>query len=187
MIATLVRRPLWRGAPWSAIMAAMDADAEWVAAAYRAHADAVYRVARVILGDPDDADDVTQAVFERALLRRATYDPERPLRPWLLGIAARESLGVRRRLRIRRYAPLREDTPARPGPSGEVWTAVSRLPARHRAVVALYYVHGYATEEIAQLLGVPKGTVASRLHYARARLRAALGADAAGEVVPLWD
>lgn len=175
----------WRGGRTWAIMAAMDAQGEWLAAAYRAHADAVYRLARMILADAAEAEDVTQVVFERALLRRDAYDPERPLRPWLLGIAARESLHVRRRLRLRRHLPLAEATPARDAPTGEVWAAVRRLPAGHRAVVALHYLHGYSTEEIGRLLGIPKGTVASRLHHARARLRAVLGDDATAEVVRL--
>lgn len=168
-------------------MGPMDSDSEWVAAAYRAHADAVYRFARLTLGDADDAADVTQVVFERALVRRAAYDPERALRPWLLGIAARECLGLRRRLRLRRHLPLADELAARAGSESEVWAAVRGLPAGHRAVVALYYLHGYSTEEIGHLLGVPKGTVASRLFHARARLRAALGDDAAAEAIPLCD
>ncbi len=177
----------WRCPPGWWIMAAMDADAaEWITAAYRAHADAVYRLARIVLGDAAEAEDVTQVVFERALLRRAAYDPDRPLRPWLLGIAARESLHVRRRLRLRRHAPLGDGMEAWERPGGHVWAAVMRLPAGHRAVVGLYYLHGYSTEEIGRLLGIPKGTVASRLHHARARLRSSLGEDAA-EVQPLCD
>jgi RNA polymerase sigma-70 factor (ECF subfamily) len=187
MIAAPACPAQWRFARSWTIMTAMDADAEWVAAAYRAHADAVYRFARLTLGDAGDAEDVTQAVFERALLRRAAYDPERALRPWLLGIAARECLSLRRRLRLRRHLPLAEGITARDGTEREVWAAIGRLPAGHRAAVALYYLHGYSTEEIGRLLGIPRGTVASRLFHARARLRAALGEDGAAEVIPLCD
>jgi RNA polymerase sigma-70 factor (ECF subfamily) len=52
--------------------------------------------------------------------------------------------------------------------------ALRRLRPKHRAVVALHYHHGYGMDEIASILGVPRGTVASRLHHAREVLRAIL-------------
>lgn len=164
----------------------MVTDAEWVAEAYVAHADAVYRLARLIVADPEDARDVTQLVFERALARRASYDPSRPLRPWLLGIAGHESLHLRRGLRLRRHRALDGtiEAPLSP-PAGEVWTAVQRLGAGHRLVVGLFYVHGYSMEEIAGIAGIPVGTVASRLHTARRRLRAMLEGEGRAEVLQL--
>jgi RNA polymerase sigma-70 factor (ECF subfamily) len=52
--------------------------------------------------------------------------------------------------------------------------ALRRLRPKHRAVVALHYLYGYGVDEIASILGVPRGTVASRLHHAREVLRAIL-------------
>jgi RNA polymerase sigma-70 factor (ECF subfamily) len=52
--------------------------------------------------------------------------------------------------------------------------ALRRLHPKHRAVVGLHYHDGYGIDEIASILGIPRGTVASRLHHARAVLRAIL-------------
>jgi RNA polymerase sigma-70 factor (ECF subfamily) len=62
-----------------------------------------------------------------------------------------------------------------------VWQAIGALPAAHRAVFGLFYLHGFSIEEIAELLDVPAGTVGSRLHTARQRLRVALGGTSAQE------
>jgi RNA polymerase sigma-70 factor (ECF subfamily) len=147
---------------------------------YAAHADQVYRIAWLVLRDEQDSADVLQSTFERAYRARAGLDGQRPVEPWLLRIAANEAISLARRRRIRRWVPLLDREPA-PGLSPHesvearaVWAVVDNLSPAHRAVVGLHYVFGYSIEEVADLLRVPKGTVASRLHYARSRLRSAL-------------
>jgi RNA polymerase sigma-70 factor, ECF subfamily len=61
-----------------------------------------------------------------------------------------------------------------PASQSIVWDAVARLPARHRAVVGLFYLYGYSLQEVAGILEIPVGTVGSRLHGARRSLRAVL-------------
>jgi RNA polymerase sigma-70 factor (ECF subfamily) len=58
-----------------------------------------------------------------------------------------------------------------------------RLKPDQRAVVVLHYYNGFSTSEIAEILGVPDGTVRSRLHYATEAMRAALEADARRPVI----
>jgi RNA polymerase sigma-70 factor (ECF subfamily) len=164
------------------MVATATVERDW-GAAYACHADAVYRFARVILRDPDDATDVVQTVFERAVQHGHRYDPNRPLEPWLLGIAGHEALHLARRRRIRAWFPLRgtERAPDGAGWGSAVWDAVASLAPGHRAVVALFYLHGYSIDEIADLLHLPAGTVGSRLHTARRRLRALLEPTPASE------
>ena len=143
-------------------------------AAYREHADAVYRLARVILRNPSDADEAVQSSFEKAFAHRDRFDATRPVRPWLLGIASHEALHLARRNRIRAWLPLSGREVVALTTPAIVWDAVARLPARHRAVVGLFYLHGYSLEEVAAILDIPVGTVGSRLHSARRSLRVVL-------------
>jgi RNA polymerase sigma-70 factor, ECF subfamily len=154
------------------MIATASAERDW-GAAYARHADAVYRLARCMLGNPDDAADVVQTVFERAVQHGDRYDASRPLEPWLLGIASHEALHLARRRRVRSWVAFRgtEQAPDPAWRAEAVWDAVAALPPGHRAVVVLFYLHGYSIEEIGDLLGVAAGTVGSRLHTARQRLR----------------
>ena len=157
-----------------------------LAEAFAQHSGAVYHLALVVVRHSEDARDVMQTVFERAWQHRSRYDSERPLRSWLLAIAGHEAISLARRRRVRAALTLHEDMATSAGAPGEVnvalWQAIGTLPASHRAVVGLFYLHGFSIEEIAGLLDVPVGTVGSRLHTARRRLRESLGATSAEEV-----
>jgi RNA polymerase sigma-70 factor (ECF subfamily) len=150
--------------------------------AYLEHYDAVYRLARVVLGDHSEVADVVQMTFEAAYRSRGRFDVGRPLRPWLLGIAAHKAVDVARRRRLMGWLRLPENHPSSEHP-GEtaleraVWAEVAKLSPSHRAVVGLHWVHGYDLVEVAAILGVPAGTARSRLYSARRRLGAALGGE----------
>ena len=76
-----------------------------------------------------------------------------------------------------REGPLDEDIPAAEeaeDTAERLVKAIDRLPPDQRAVVALRHIEGMSTEEVAEALGVPAGTVKSRLHYARQQLKRAL-------------
>jgi RNA polymerase sigma-70 factor (ECF subfamily) len=151
-------------------------DGDWTDA-YTRHADDVYRLARMILRDAEDAGEVVQSTFEQAFRNRARYDSSRPLKPWLLGIASHEALHLARRRRLRSWVPLLGSETAAQAAENDsaVWQAVNALPAGHRACVGLFYLYGFSIDEIAGLLKIASGTVASRLHSARKRLRELLG------------
>jgi RNA polymerase sigma-70 factor, ECF subfamily len=147
--------------------------ADW-SAAFAQHSAAVYHLALVVLRNTEDAGDVMQTTFERAWRHRSRYDEERPVRNWLLTIAGHEAISMARRRRVRGVLTLHDQhASAAPPPDVNLalWQAIGSLPPSHRAVVALFYLHGFSIEEIAGLLDVPSGTVGSRLHTARRRLR----------------
>jgi RNA polymerase sigma-70 factor (ECF subfamily) len=143
---------------------------------------AIYRQAWLILQNPDDAAEVLQSTFERAYRSRPRFDQNRPLRPWLLAIASHEAANLARRRKIRSWLPIPiNQATLHPGPEDSIQSlalkqALSRLSAPKRAVVGLFYVYGFTVDEIATMLRVPRGTVASRLHASRKTLAAALGA-----------
>jgi RNA polymerase sigma-70 factor (ECF subfamily) len=133
------------------------------------------RVARAILGNPEDADDAAQDGFLAALRHIGRYDPDRPFGPWLVRIVANAAADRRRRRKVRRTDEL---TPlaasAAPGPALEA--ALASLPERQRIAVVLFDVEGYSHAEIAGTLGVPEGTVRSDVFHARRALREPLAA-----------
>jgi RNA polymerase sigma-70 factor (ECF subfamily) len=142
------------------------------------------RVARAVLGDPDEADDAAQDGFLSALVKLGQYDARRPFGPWLMRIVANAATDRRRRRQVRRVEPLdpalvgggpRPDTEAVRSELGEhLRAALAELPARRRTAVVLFDVEGYSHAEIAEMLGIPEGTVRSEVFHARRRLRALL-------------
>ncbi len=149
----------------------------------QAHQEAAFRLAYLLLGDAEEADDVTQETFLRAYRSLNRFDLARPLRPWILAIAA--NLARNRKRSAGRYLfALRRLAHAEP--TGRVsiddrsiqnlqaqtlWQAVQRLDETGRQVVYLRYFLDCSVEETAAVMGVASGTVKSRLYRALARLR----------------
>jgi RNA polymerase sigma-70 factor (ECF subfamily) len=128
-----------------------------------------------------DADlaDVLQEVLLVVHRQLATYDPGRPMPPWLFGICLRVATAHRRRAWVRRERPMAE-TPDAPdgGPDPEERASLCQARARlaaileamdaeRRAVFVMFEIEEMGCEEIAAIVGVPVGTVWSRLHVAR--------------------
>lgn len=142
------------------------------------------RVARAVLGDPDEADDAAQDGFLSALVKLQQYDVRRPFGPWLMRIVANAATDRRRRRSVRQAEPLdaalvgggpRPDADAVRRELGErLRAALAELPVRRRTAVVLFDVEGYSHAEIAGMLGIPEGTVRSEVFHARRRLRALL-------------
>jgi len=139
------------------------------------------RVARAVLQDPHDADDAAQDAFLAALVKLDQYDPRRPFGPWLMRIVANAATDRRRRRTVRQVEPLapeltgggpRPDREAEQSALGDrLRAALAELPERRRIAVVLFDVDGYSHAEIAQILGIPEGTVRSEVFHARRRLR----------------
>ncbi len=131
-----------------------------------------------MMGHRHDAEDVLQETFLRALRGLRGFDRDRPLRPWLLGIAAnrcRTALSKRGRQRAS-SDPLETFTDPRPGLSDpddlstEIEGALARLRQEYRLVFVLFHEQGLPYEEIAAAIDRPIGTVKTWLHRARAEM-----------------
>ena len=142
-------------------------------------------IARRLMQDPDDADDLVQDAFLRALERIDGFDAERPFGPWFFRLLVNAGTDTHRRRGVRRTEPEAADAPSR-GPSplqdaerSEIRerfaAALEGLPPRQRAIVWSFEVDGMTTDEIAQELGVAQVTVRWHLHQGRHALRQALG------------
>lgn len=153
-----------------------------------AYQEAVFRLAYLIAGDPDEAEDVAQETFVRAWDRLDRFDRSRPLRPWLLRIAANLASN-RRRSAGRRLAALVRAWQAEPAPSGvedsslerqqseQLLLAVRRLEIADQQVIYLRYFLDLSVAETAEALQTAEGTVKSRSSRALERLRAVIGRD----------
>jgi RNA polymerase sigma factor (sigma-70 family) len=153
------------------------------------HLDAAYRLARAILRDSTDAQDATHDAFEQAWRKWSTLrDPER-FEPWfdrILVNTCRDRLrsGRRQATDISVEVAISAGDPFAQAHDRDVLAnAIATLPPDHRVVVALRYYRDLPVEEIASRLGIPAGTVQSRLHYALKRLHAAIdSADGKGTI-----
>ena len=146
----------------------------------------VFAVAMAIVGDRTRAADAAQAAFVKAWNARDTFDPHRPLGPWLFTITRHCALDiVRRDRRADDVEPTwfdsRDGDADDPAASAErAWTlwevrrAIDTLPQGERDVVRLGSLAGLSHPEIAEQLGIPIGTVKSRSNRAHQRLAAAL-------------
>jgi RNA polymerase sigma-70 factor (ECF subfamily) len=130
-----------------------------------------------LTGDEEAAWDVVQDTWMAALGGIKRLGEPRLFAPWLFKIAANKCADwVHRRGRRRKTErELSRDMPAPAPPSSEsrdvLDAARSLLPRQTNALLALYYIEGFTAEEIGGILGIPAGTVKSRLFYARAELK----------------
>ncbi len=137
-------------------------------------------------GSQEDALDLSQEAFARAFRAIKRFDLSRPFYPWFHTILRNLCLNHLSRAARLHEVPLRDDIerPAlTPGPDlvlerGElrqmVWEGIRRVGARDREILILREFQGLTYAEIAEVLHIPRGTVMSRLHAARQRLRAQL-------------
>lgn len=154
----------------------------------------LYRVARSITRNPTDAEDLVQDTMVRAYNAILRFDGRHP-RAWLLTIMRNAQIN---RVRRRRpgllqdpdatMAQLADEDSGELGPEGlvvepvfdaAVEKALATLPDKFRAVVELVDIQGLSYQEAADALGVPTGTIMSRLHRARRRIRTHLESSGA--------
>jgi RNA polymerase sigma-70 factor (ECF subfamily) len=160
-------------------------DQQAMGALIRQHQNYVYRLCYLIMGNEQDAEDMTQETFIRAsrALPRFEIREGASFEAWLYRIAVNR---CRSRMRRKWYQALpwpgfaprivsQEPQPDRLAVQSEqraeIMAAINSLNEKHRMVVILRYYAGFSNEEIADTLKIPSGTVRSRLHTARQRLK----------------
>jgi RNA polymerase sigma-70 factor (ECF subfamily) len=155
----------------------MGLDTATVDDLFRLHWRDVWRAAYALTSRRELANDVAQEAFVRAVTRGDSFDSARPFRPWVTKIAVNLALDELRR--ERRLGPEPPEAVAEGAPEVDdaVVRAVAQLDLDRRTVVVLHYWLDFSTPEIAELLDVPQGTVASRLSRALDKLRIDLEAE----------
>ncbi len=169
-------------------------DASALEELYARYSTAVYSLARYMLRNEASAEDATQDVFLNIWTKSATYKPERGApRSWLMSVAHNKIIDIiRSRRRHLNMGDQKDYETLDLLPSGNRATeeqaelnlegdrirrALETLPDPQRAAIVLAYFEGYSQSEIAAKLGVPLGTVKTRMRLAMQKLRLELEAD----------
>lgn len=161
---------------------------------------------RRYLGDAQAAEDVFQNTFLQVYLKRDQFQPGRMFRPWLYAVATNQAIDAQRRDRRHRLPSLDQAGHAEEGDVGRLvdllvshsaspvaqvdaadrqrWMreAVDKLPESLRSVINLVYYQEFKYREAAEVLGVPVGTVKSRVHMAILKLQDILKSSQPDEV-----
>ncbi|HWD63092.1 MAG TPA: sigma-70 family RNA polymerase sigma factor [Humibacter sp.] len=157
-------------------------DAALLRALHDEHAPALWRYVVHLTGDPAQADDIVQETLLRAWRKPSVLDQrETSARAWLFTVA--RNLVIDGARSARHLHEITTDTVPDAATADEtdarldawlVADALATLSLEHRAVVVHAYYGGRSTSEIARVLGIPEGTVKSRMHYGLRALRLAL-------------
>ena len=138
--------------------------------------DTVYRVALNYIKSPADADDITQNVFLKLLQEKKPFDSDDHVKHWLIRVTVNECRNLVRSRWWRaesfeEYAgQLVFDNQAQ----SDLFQMVMALPRKYRLPIYLHYYEGYSTQEIGQLLKLPKNTVCTQLKRGRELLKESL-------------
>jgi RNA polymerase sigma-70 factor (ECF subfamily) len=175
------------------LRAAREGSATDFEALFRAHWRTAYRAAYLVVHDAAAAEDIAQEAFLSAIRALDRFDRSRPFGPWLHRIVVNRAIDWSRARAIRREVPgdaqlatatalpagSPADTAEHSAPySDDVAAALASLSSEHRAVIVMRYLLEYTPGEIGRALGLPRGTVNSRLRRGLDRLAVALGEEA---------
>ncbi len=160
----------------SAYQAGNEADFERL---YLASYGRILGTLTAMLGDRAAAEDCAQDAFERAYKKWATWQPLAPAEAWVHRIAINAAVSYKRKMRLRQVdevirrigRPGSAPDPQALAENSDLAAALAKLPPKQAAAIVLRHYHGYTNRAIAEALGIPERTVASRLSMAKQRLR----------------
>jgi RNA polymerase sigma-70 factor, ECF subfamily len=160
------------------VRAAQRGSADAFAELFRRHWPRAHRAAYLVVHDATAAEDVAQEAFLAAVRSLERFDRRRPFGPWLHRIVVNRAIDYARARELRREVAGAGVEPEAPdvadAPSEEVLAALAALPPDQRAVIVMRHLLGFTPGEIAKALGLPRGTVNSRLRRGLDDLRPAV-------------
>ena len=165
------------------IRGAQDGSTSAMEALFRHHWPRAYRAAYLVVHDAAAAEDIAQEAFLAAVRSLDRFDRRRPFGPWLHRIVVNRAIDWSRARTLRREAgeaglETAAATPAADNPHARTLAAaLAELSPEHRAVIVLRHLLEYTPGEIAELTGLPRGTVNSRLRRALDHLAERLGEE----------
>lgn len=169
---------------------ARDGDRDAFARIIRMHRAEAYRIAYGYMGNEEDARDMVQEAFLKALRYIHRFDVERPFFPWFYRILRNLSFNQLAKKKRHGECPLNCESDGGIDPRSKdrnpfhdlvaservevLWEALRDLSDEHREIILLRHFRDRSYQEIADLLDIPRGTVMSRLFYARTALKQAI-------------
>ena len=154
------------------VRAAQRGSASGIEALFRLHWPRAHRAAYLVVHDAAAAEDIAQEAFLAAVRNLDRFDRRRPFGPWLHRIVLNRAIDWTRARQLRDETELVEAAaPEQSSLDGALLGALASLPPEQRAVIVLRHLLEYTPGEIAELLGLPRGTVNSRLRRGLDSLR----------------
>jgi len=160
-----------------------------IALLVRQYEGSVFRLALSIVGDITEANEITQDTFIAALRALPSYEEQKSFKAWLFTIAVNQSRShLRKQKALERLKTslttlfrvefqkqtLPEEMVIQNEKEAALWNSLQQMDEKHRIVVVLRYFHELSVTEISEILAIHEGTVHSRLHNAREKLKTAL-------------
>ena len=131
----------------------------------------VFHVALGYVKNIHDADDIVQNVFLKLLNKSSDFANEEARKAWLIRVTINESKDLLKSTWFRKRTELDESVAMPQNDDFGIYDYVKALKPKYRTIIYLYYYQQYSTEEISKILKIPKSTVTTQLHRARARLK----------------
>jgi RNA polymerase sigma-70 factor (ECF subfamily) len=171
------------------VMKCKAGDARFFEPLVRAYEGPGLRVAMGMMGNADEARDALQEAFVKAWHNLERFDVKRAFGPWFFQILRNQCRDMLRSRQARQKHLTRDEhletraadesfSPERRRERNaareRVWRGLEMIGADHREIIVLKEIEGFRYHEIAEILGIPEGTVASRLYHARKALKEAL-------------
>ena len=156
---------------------------------FRQYETGVFKLALSIVDDPAEAGEITQETFDAALKAMPKYQDRQSFKAWLYTITVNRSRShLRKRKTLQKLQSalthlfhiefekqlLPEEAVMQNEKEAALWRSLNQLDEKHRIVIVLRYFHELSIREISEILSIQEGTIHSRLHSAREKLRSAL-------------
>lgn len=139
----------------------------------RAYSNDLYRILYVYCKNKSDCEDIMQGVFLKLYETNTEFESDTHVKNWLIKVAVRDALNLQKS-RWRNYVELDENIAFTDEYHSEVFEALLKLKPKERMILLLYYYEGYSVKEISAMLKMAEGTVKSKLHRSRSRLKTVL-------------
>lgn len=156
-----------------------DISREQAEAIFREHSAHIYRVALFLSKSPALADDITQDTFLQVFRKYGSYNPSKPIKPWIYKIAVNTTRNTLRKQKLFHFMKettdnegcvFMEEQILKNEFAAELWKEINSLPLKSREIIVMHYYSDLKLSEIATVLGIPLGTCKSRLNTALSSL-----------------
>lgn len=146
--------------------------------AVNTYSNMLFKLCFTLLRNKEDAEDAVSEVFLKYISSQKHFTSEEHKKAWLIRVATNICKNMLKFYRIRKHIQIddlaeyccsKQDV--------QVFTELFQLPVKYRTVIHLYYVEGYKTSEIADMLSISPAAVRKRLQYAREKLKLEMGKD----------
>ena len=141
---------------------------------YNKYSDTIYRVALMMMKNPDDAQDAVQSAFIKLINSKNHFETDEQIKAWFIVTVrniCRDMLKSSWNTKRSDFEEAVQASQSSENYGNGIWDMVADLDEKYRLPILLHYAEGYKTREIAKILGVTHGQIRTRIHRARKQLK----------------